>query len=130
MTDGENVFYRSKPLTPPAREPRPAEPLSKGPNDGAKPTEGEPEPESADATPWGDAEGEIVAGLGRGDFEAYLARAKSDDGFPFEREASAASEKLRRSSPADWQRLPGAAEDGNKNPSFGARSRNEGPRPQ
>ena len=54
---------------------------------------------------WGVAEREIVAKLARGDGAAFLARAKSDPGFPFEPEVIAALKTFRKDRPADWQRL-------------------------
>ena len=87
---------RSRPANPAP------EPLSKGP-EGEKPTDGKPE--AADATSWGDAEGEIAAGLGRGDFDAYLAHAKKDPGFPFEPLAVGALNRFAKGRPADWHRL-------------------------
>jgi putative DNA primase/helicase len=54
---------------------------------------------------WGDAEREILAKLALGDSAAFLARAKSDPGFPFEPEAIAALNTFAKGRPADWQRL-------------------------
>ncbi len=57
------------------------------------------------STQWGDAEREIVSKLALGDGAAFLARAKSDPGFPFEPEAIGALNKFAKGRPADWQRL-------------------------
>ena len=57
-----------------------------------------------------------------------LARAKSDPGFPFEPEVIAALKTFRKDRPADWQRLRSRLKAELENPSFGARSRDEGQR--
>jgi hypothetical protein len=54
---------------------------------------------------WGDDEREICATLVRGNAAAFLARATTDAGFPFEPEAIAALNSVARNRPPDFERL-------------------------
>ena len=78
--DGENVFYRSKPLTPPAERTRPPSPCRCG-SEGEKPTDGSPRPPTPAVgrrrardcrQAWSEATS-----------TAFLARAKEGPGFSF-----------------------------------------------